>query len=149
MLRIQPLSLKYLSQANSLLDSIFQEGPVPASFFINASLDKHDLFKLNKHFPNIESVEFLLSVDTDINKVIGTIGIFKDLTDGKNILWLTHLCVLDSRRKQGIAKKLLESSIHKSRGKNIDYLRLKSKPFSLFQKLGFESQAGFLQKNFK
>jgi len=138
---IKKLTLKTLKQANDLVLSTFK------------SLDEYEKKNLIASlFPNrfkevytkneIKEMEyFVYLVD---NKVVGVVGLYREIEDNKDECWLGWFCVEKRYRNQKIGKKLFEYMLNlaKQRDKKTMYIytynsKMYQKAISMYQNYGF------------
>jgi ribosomal protein S18 acetylase RimI-like enzyme len=109
---------------------------------IRGSLDDPRYYELMKKWYKNGWIKYYIIKDPKLNKVLGTIGLYKDKNDYKEALWITSLVVSEEARGLGIAQRLIQFAEDYSRQENFRYLRLytSDEPF-------MRAAQGFYEKN--
>lgn len=136
---IQSLNQTTLVQATNLRDSIFKNLSSEEKETFEASLDPKK-FEKSLYNMNIENLEYWVYVHHDI--VVGFIGLYREINDAPNKVWLGWFGVDKQYRNRKIGSELLEFVIEKAKQKKYTELHLYTSnqyknATSLYQKSGF------------
>lgn len=125
MITIKDLTRDYLGKVGQMADKVFPDTKVLPSIGFKASIDPEVAQDLNKDNDNpFIYLKYWVAVDDDKDRVVGVIGLYKELKDAKDTYWLGWFCVDPAFRGKGIGTKLLKFAINKAKKQNKKYLRL-------------------------
>lgn len=121
--QIQPLDQFTLLPATLLRDAIFTDMTVLEKETLSASIDPK---KYEKWFPKIgvTKLEYWVHTDAISDSISGLIGLYNNLDDESDEIWLGWYCVNPELRGQGIGDKLLDFAINESRSRGKKVLNL-------------------------
>ena len=90
-----------------------------------------------------EQINYWAAVNEQ-EKIIGTIGLYSNINDRHESVWMAYFCVDPGFRRQGIGRKLVEHAIEQARTIGVPYFRLysstlrnESASHSLYHEHGF------------
>jgi GNAT superfamily N-acetyltransferase len=145
-IRIRPLSRQNLCAAQRLVDENFGHYPwLHRRLFFSVS-DPQFFYRWTLSVGwQITSLSDWVALDTDTDRVIGTVGVYTYRKDNNEACWLSWFCVDSGFRALGIGKKLLQFAIQLARQAGKKYLRLYTSTHpseataqSLYEKSGFQ-----------
>jgi GNAT superfamily N-acetyltransferase len=144
-IRIRPLSRQNLCAAQRLVDENFGHYPwLHRRLFFSVS-DPQFFYRWTLSVGwQITSLSDWVALDTDTDRVIGTVGVYTYRKDNNEACWLSWFCVDSGFRALGIGKKLLQFAIQLARQAGKKYLRLytsthpsEANAHALYEKCGF------------
>lgn len=122
MIKIEPLTKKYVTQACNLGNLIFSYEEILSSKAIGANLDPKKYKKLESIYKEVVSTESFVAIDKE--KVIGVVGLYKIKEDVINTFWLGWFFVDPNIRGKGIGGLLLDYAIGEAKKRGTKYLKL-------------------------
>ena len=125
MIQIRPLTQSDLEEASAMADLVFGEQESSPRNGYEASYNPDALSRLNSRNENkFRWFKYWVAVDDVTEKIIGTTGIYEEVSDSADACWLGWFCVDADYRRLGIGKQLLVFSMNEAKKLGKKYLRL-------------------------
>ena len=70
-----------------------------------------------------EQIIYWIAVNEQKN-IVGTIGLYSNVNDSHEAVWMAYFCVDPQARRQGIGRRLIEHAIEQARALGVPYFRL-------------------------
>ena len=124
---IQPLTPEFLSEATTLLHSVFPDDAVipedNPGYAFAASLEPEKYKKIYVR-DDLLFLRYFVMLDNITHKVIGTTGLYKHTTDPKDLVWLGWYCIDPAYRGKGLGSYLLQWTIDLAKDEGYSVLKL-------------------------
>lgn len=146
MIKILPLSSKYLAEAGILVDNIFPNNEVLPSVGLAASVYDEVRIKINLDYSgNFNWFKYWIATDESSRKIVGIVGLYEQEPDEIDSCWLGWYGVHSDFRNKGIGAKLLTHAIQEAKILDKKFLRVytsnnssRTKAQAIYKSFGFK-----------
>lgn len=124
---VETLTEPYLERTCAVVDACFPHEPVHPDLTVRESLDKcHHLRQsiLKEYGEPLDRIDFWIALDTDNDRVVGTSGLYYDMRDEDEAVWMEWFCVDPEYRGRGIGVALIDKAISEALRRGKAFLRL-------------------------